>query len=128
MTLPDDEGRTTWSFSVTGIVGFLVAKVAALVGRDKPKDAYDIVWLLENWQGGPEGAASAVRDTGLLQRDDVVESLARNAVEFAEPDCLGPSSFVRFMATEGALQEQRLRRARQAVGAAGAFCDALPEL
>jgi len=24
-----------------------VAKTAALVGRDKPKDAYDIVWLLE---------------------------------------------------------------------------------
>ena len=53
VALPDSAGIVRQSFRVTGIVGFLVAKVRALVGRDKPKDAYDIVWLLEAWP--PEG-------------------------------------------------------------------------
>ena len=39
-------GAESW---VTSIVGLLVAKVGALVGGDKPKDAQDIVWLLEAW-------------------------------------------------------------------------------
>lgn len=125
VTLPDDAGRTTWAFRVTGLVGFLVAKVAALVNRDKAKDAYDIVWLLESWEGGPEGAASTVQESGLMDRDDVREALQRLETEFAALDRLGPSSFVRFMATEGALQEERVRLGRQAVGAVSAFGAAL---
>ena len=117
MTLPDDGGRTTWTFRVTGLTGFLVAKTAALVGRDKPKDAYDIVWLLENWPDGAEGAAATVSDSGLLQRSDVIRSLRRLKTEFSETDRLGPASYVRFMASGGALTDERLRLARQAMGA-----------
>lgn len=123
--LPDDGGQTTWTFRVTGIVGFLVAKTAALVGRDKPKDAYDIVWLLESCQGGPEGAAEAVRVSGLVDREDVAEALRRLAAEFSAPDRLGPSSFVRFMAPAGALGDERMRFARQANGSVSAFVAAL---
>ena len=32
--LPDDGGRTMFDFRVTGVLGFIVAKVGALVGRD----------------------------------------------------------------------------------------------
>jgi hypothetical protein len=49
VVLPEGAGRTTWSFRVTGVLGFLVAKVVALVGRVKTKDAHDIVWIIENW-------------------------------------------------------------------------------
>jgi hypothetical protein len=123
--LPDDAGRTTWTFRVTGLVGFLVAKTAALVGRDKPKDAYDIVWLLESWQDGPEGAAAAVQGSGLTGSRDVIESIRRLEAEFAGPDLLGPSSYVRFMASDGALADERLRLARQAAGAVSMFTAAL---
>lgn len=125
VTLPDDSGRTMWKFRVTGLTGFLVAKTAALVGRDKPKDAYDIVWLLENWPGGVEGAAAAVSDRGLMKRADVNESLRRLQAEFSGTDRLGPASFVRFMASGGALADERLRLARQAAGAVSAFAAAL---
>ena len=125
VTLPDDGGRTTWTFRVTGLTGFLVAKTAALVGRDKPKDAYDIVWLLENWPDGAEGAAATVNDSGLLQRTDVIRSLRRLKTEFSETDRLGPASYVRFMATGGALTDARLRLARQAMGAISEFAAAL---
>jgi hypothetical protein len=125
ITLPDGGGRTIWTFRVTGLVGLLVAKVAALVGRNKHKDAYDIVWLLENWQGGPEGAAAAVLATGLLGRDDVRRAMDRLGAEFAAPDRLGPGSFVHFIAPAGALQDDRIRLARQAAGAIAAFQDSL---
>jgi len=125
VVLPDEAGRTTWNFRVTGLVGFLVAKTAALVNRDKPKDAYDIVWLLESWKGGPAGAATTVRESGLLGRQDVSESMRSLRAEFADPGCLGPASFVRFMASVGALTDERLRLARQATGAVSAFAEAL---
>ncbi len=127
VTLPDGAGRTTWRFRVTGLGGFLVAKVAALVGRDKPKDAYDIVWLLESWEGGPEGAAAAVLASGMMERDDVRTAMARLATEFSSPDSLGPSSFVRFMAPSGAPQDERVRLARQSAGAVQSFTDALDD-
>lgn len=119
--LPDAGGRTTWRFRVTGLTGFLVAKTGALIGRDKPKDAYDIVWLLENWQGGPAGAAETAKSSGLLGQIDVSESMGRLRTEFSAPDRLGPSSFVRFMAPHGALADDRLRLARQAAGAVTTF-------
>ena len=125
VVLPGDGGRTRWSFRVTGIAGFLVAKTAALVGRDKPKDAYDIVWLLESWQGGPQGAAATVRASGLLSRQDVTESVSRLRAEFASADRLGPSSFVRFMVTNGALADERMRLARQAAAVVSIFARSL---
>lgn len=127
VVLPDSAGHITWTFRVTGLVGFLVAKASALVDRDKPKDAYDIVWLLENWESGPEGASEAVAATGLLERDDVRSAMTRLATAFSAPDGLGPSSFVRFMAPTGAPQDVRVRLARQAMGAVQAFIEALDD-
>jgi hypothetical protein len=124
VVLPDGAGRTTWRFRVTGLVGFLVAKTAALVGRDKPKDAYDIVWLLESWPGGPEGAATALRTSGLADRADVTDGIRRLREEFSAPDRLGPASFVRFLADPAARADDRIRLARQAVGAVGGFMSA----
>jgi hypothetical protein len=123
--LPDDAGRTIWTFRVTGLSGFLAAKTMALVGRDKPKDAYDIVWLLESWPGGPVGAAASVRETGLLGRRDVAEAMWRLRAEFANPDSLGARSYARFMAPEGALRDDRVRLARQATGAVAMFTAAI---
>jgi len=48
--------------NVTGLAGFLLAKTAAAYGRQKPKDWYDIAFvLLHNDAGGPDAAAAAVR-------------------------------------------------------------------
>lgn len=125
VVLPDDAGRTTWRFRVTGLVGFLVAKTAALTGRDKPKDAYDIVWLLENWPDGLEGAARTAQRTGLMRRDDVAQAMRRLADEFSGPDRLGPSSFARFLVGPGSTGDDRMRLARQAAGAVSTFMVAL---
>jgi hypothetical protein len=121
VTLPDGGGTVRQRFRVTGLVGFLVAKVAALVGRDKPKDAYDIVWLLEAWEGGPAGAAATARHSSIIDREDVQSALATLAREFADLDRFGPRSYSRFLAAPDATQDDRDRLAQQAVGAVREF-------
>lgn len=49
--------------NVSGLAGFLLAKTAAAYTRRKPKDWYDIAFvLIHNDAGGPEQAAAMVRD------------------------------------------------------------------
>jgi hypothetical protein len=127
VTLPAGGGRTTFEFRVTGALGFLVAKVLALVGRDKPKDAYDIVWLVENFVGGPTGVAAAIGESPGFRRAEAGGALARLFDEFSATDRLGPSSFVRFMADGNMGLDDRQRLARQAVGALGELHRALAQ-
>jgi hypothetical protein len=117
VVLPNDGGRTTYEFRVTGLLGFLVAKLAALVGRDKPKDAYDIVWIIENTIGGPTQVARAVRASVAFGRPDAQAALDRLFDEFATTDRLGPQSYASFAADAIGGTEDRARLALQAVGA-----------
>ena len=55
VSVPGGLGKQMMDLRVSGVASFLAAKAAALQGRDKPKDAYDIVWLLEAWPGAPLG-------------------------------------------------------------------------
>ena len=125
--MPQAAGRTRFTFRVTGLLGFLAAKTAALTGRDKPKDAYDIVWILENWPGGPPAAASAIRNSPAYGRSDASQMISRFFEEFSSLDRLGPASYVRFTAPATATQDERVRRARQALGAVKELEKALAE-
>lgn len=123
--MPHAAGRTRFTFRVTGLLGFLGAKTAALTGRDKPKDAYDIVWILENWPGGPAAAATAIRDSSAFNRSDASRMINRLFEEFSCLGGLGPSSFIRFLVPGTATQDDRARLARQAVGAVNELRTAL---
>lgn len=80
--------------NVTGLAGFLLAKCSAAHSRRKPKDWYDIAFvLLHNDAGGPEEAAKAV-----LDRFGPEIEMARTAIDdllanFATPDAQGPQAF-----------------------------------
>jgi Nucleotidyl transferase AbiEii toxin, Type IV TA system len=57
-----DGSDLTVEVNVTGLAGFLLAKIAAARSRRKPKDWYDIAFvLLHNDLGGTEAAAGAIR-------------------------------------------------------------------
>jgi hypothetical protein len=123
--LPGGKGTHEAKLRVTGPLAFLVAKIDALRDRDKPKDAYDIVWLIESWPGGPAGAAQAFSQRPAYRDDRIKAALDQLAAMFAGTNQLGPRSYARFMArtaTEEALLERR------ATGAIAEFLDALPAL
>jgi hypothetical protein len=80
--------------NVTGLAGFLLAKSAAAYSRRKPKDWYDIAYvLLHNDAGGVEAAATAVHsrfggDLGSIRT--ALDDLRDN---FADPRSQGPAAY-----------------------------------
>jgi hypothetical protein len=91
--------RLTVEVNVTGLAGFLLAKAAAARGRRKPKDWYDIAFvLLHNDEGGPIEAADAVR---ARFSDDLVGAV-RTALDdlfanFSRPSDQGPTAYAEQM-------------------------------
>lgn len=81
--------------NVTGLAGFLLAKCAAAMARRKPKDWYDIAFvLLHNDAGGPAPAAEIVRErfgSDLAAMRSTLDDLAAN---FATPNTQGSVAYV----------------------------------
>lgn len=123
VALPDNKGTFDATLRVTGPLAFLVAKANALTNRDKPKDAYDIVWLIESWQGGPAAAADAFAARPAYANSAVTRGLEEIAKAFSEPSMHGSRSYARFSSRDVAEEAQLELRA---VGAVAEFMNALP--
>lgn len=112
--LPGESGHTRHALKVAGPAAFLIAKARALVGRDRNKDAYDIVWLVEGWPGGQAALAKALRASP-LQGDPSYEGVLRTLRrEFGSVDSAGAVKYARFLSGDAA---ERERLVRHAVGA-----------
>lgn len=122
VALPNSKGTITISLNVTGPVAFLVAKTQALHERNKPKDAYDIVWLIENWPEGPAAAAAAFRERPAFSRPEVAETFDRLRAAFSRTNSVGSRSFARFL---GANVDEEALLERRAVGALQEFFDGI---
>ena len=77
--------------------------------RDKPKDAYDVVWLIDAL--GPAEAAARITASPLLNSDlasDVLGQLARlTSDQFREIDAAGPQMYADFLQADGGDAERR---------------------
>jgi hypothetical protein len=80
---------------VTGLAGFLLAKTAAACSRRKPKDWYDIAYvLLNNDYGYPAAAAERVWQvfgSSIASAESALRDLRAN---FAGPSTQGTSAYV----------------------------------
>jgi len=89
----------TAEVNVTGLAGFLLAKAAAAGSRRKPKDWYDLAFvLLHNDAGGPAAAARAVK----ARFDDKLTGSIQHALDdllanFEIPTAQGPRAYVEQM-------------------------------
>jgi hypothetical protein len=97
---------------VANILPFLVLKSLALQERDKDKDAYDVVWILNAYQRGPETVAIAARRSKVAARPEVTEAIEDLRNAFKSPDHAGPARYARFQAEDSSdlEEESRLRR------------------
>lgn len=123
VTLPDGKGTLDVQLNVTGPLAFLVAKIDALLKRDKPKDAYDLVWLIESWPGGPAAAAAEFTARPAYSAPQVAEAMDQIGTAFAGTGAIGARSYARFLDTD---PEEQARLERRAVGAVTEFLTALP--
>jgi hypothetical protein len=117
-------GTLRFEFPVAGVASWLCLKADAIMRRDKPKDAYDVVWLIASM--GPEVAASRVLASPLNVSalvSDVRSQLRRLVEQFADRESVGARSYVDFLASGNAEADGRF-----AVGALARFANCLQTL
>jgi predicted nucleotidyltransferase len=87
-------GTNTVRLRVASISDLLVMKAHAIAGRDKPKDAYDLCYCLQNFEQGMEGLAADWRQrTGEKEVARAMEILRE---KFATVESFGPHQLVEF--------------------------------
>lgn len=86
---------------VTTLPAFLVMKGFALVGRDKPKDAYDIYYTIRGCRGGPAALAEDCRP--LLHHSEAVRAYGHIAAKFTDIDAFGPKTVALFLRDHGGM-------------------------
>jgi len=109
--LPDGGGRTRHRLKVAGPAAYLASKADALRGRNKNKDAYDIIWLAESWPGGQPALAVEIRASPVFQSPEFRQALMVLAAEFETIDSAGAVKYGRFMAAGAAAIDLHSRRA-----------------
>lgn len=111
---------------VANLVPFVVLKSFALHDRalKKLKDAYDIVFVLQNWPGGPEAAAVAAKESPVFGEPIVEEALGLLGGHFEHVNMDGPGNYSRFLLEEED-EEEEARLRNEAVAAVRAFMDGL---
>lgn len=96
---PPDEisaGRARVQVWVANILPLLVLKSLALRNRQKNKDAFDIVWLLTRWPGGPRAVARDSTQSPVANNPFVGEALAILEGAFADPAQYGCRGYAIF--------------------------------
>jgi hypothetical protein len=99
---------------VASVPDFLIMKAHALAKRDKPKDAYDICFCLDNSPGGIEVLANDWRS----RRDDplVVAAVRYLREKFETVTSFGPQQVAVFYEARSSVEnERRARRAYELV-------------
>jgi hypothetical protein len=102
-------GRLSYEFPVAGLAPWLCLKADAIMRRDKPKDAYDIVWLLDAL--GPESASALLAASPILAGEHAGElrDQLRRLIEdqFKDVDSVRPVMYADFIQVEPGHLERR---------------------
>jgi len=120
--LLDGNGRATEIIRYADIVSFTCLKAFAFNDRAERKDAHDIVYCLEHYEGGIEEVLDAfVRALEGGHREVILKALsclARRFSDFDVPDEAyrkdGPVAVARFEDEDDEVSERRILRQRQA--------------
>jgi predicted nucleotidyltransferase len=136
--LLDGQGRTTETVRYADIVSFTCLKAFAFDHRAEPKDAHDLVYCLENLEGGLEAARSAFLAALKGQHAEVVrQALQLLKGRFLDPDAdqsyrrNGPVAVALFEIEgdpdqEDGLRDRRVLRQRLVADLMTAFLADLP--
>jgi hypothetical protein len=100
---------------VANLLPFLVLKAFALEERVKDKDAYDIVWTLNAFPGGVEGAVQALVQSPVFGHPDVAKAIGFLRRNFQSIEHRGSAQYARFERT-GDSEEERVNLRRYAYG------------
>ncbi len=97
-------------FRVANLAPFVALKADAYLDRRKPKDAYDLVYVLRWWKGGPEAAAAAVAASPVASDPFLASAVSRVAGDFSEANRVGAVDYASLAATGGTAVEMAQAR------------------
>lgn len=126
----DGQGVSTVGVRVAGPLPFVALKVNALQLRHLTKDAYDIVYTLDNLGPAdsphPSEAGRLLAQSPIARDPFIVESIDLLRARFAEPHLDGPGAYAQFLGV-GPSDDARLRNEAVAIvgGVLAAFDQAL---
>ncbi len=103
--LLDNRGTTTEQIRVCRVIPFIVLKALAFENRREPKDAYDLIYALRNYHGGPANVAKMIEPSELLEPsfNDAVEVLKSRFRNIGES---GPRAYSNFLNGDEPLEAQ----------------------
>jgi hypothetical protein len=122
-----DGAQSRVEFQVANLAPFVALKADAYLDRRKPKDAYDLVYVLRWWQGGPEAAAAAIATSPAASDPFVVSAINRVLGDFAQADRVGAVDYASLSASGGTAAETTRAR-NEAVLVFRQFAEALPRM
>lgn len=105
---------------VANLLPFIVLKVFALAGRVKAKDSYDIVWTLNAFSGGIEGAVIAMKASPVHDHPDTARAIELLREHFRTLEHSGPAQYAHFEATSDS-EDERVELMRFALGTVNEF-------
>jgi hypothetical protein len=105
--------RASRQMPVCGPGAFVILKARAFARRGRPKDAYDLVYMLRHWGGGHADIVSRLQRHAVRDGTFVREVLRRLGRDFATLDSIGPSRAAAFL--EGIDRDADLADAHGAV-------------
>lgn len=93
---------------LVSIIPFFTMKISAMKGRDKNKDAYDLYFLLQNWDGGFEALAQEFRP--YREQPFIQSCLDTLGESFASLSAKGPSQIVDFLELTDSVEIDQVRQ------------------
>jgi hypothetical protein len=123
-----DGSESFGTIRVANLVPFLTLKSLALHERGlvKYKDAYDIVFTLGDWSGGPAGAAAAAAASPVIGHGVVRDAFGKLDAHFEHAQMDGPGHYSKFLFDEDVDDDEEQERLRlEALAVVRAFFDAL---
>ena len=94
----DDGGRSTVTVRIAGLLPYTVLKILAFQDRHENKDAYDLVFVILNYVGGPTAAGRASAASRIAGHPQATEAIELRSERFADSDHDGPRAYAEFLA------------------------------
>ncbi|MHB1341341.1 MAG: hypothetical protein ACYC77_09225 [Coriobacteriia bacterium] len=121
------DGSTSFgTLRVANLVPFITLKALAQHDRGvvKYKDAYDIVFTIGNWPGGPAGAGAAALTSPVIDHPHVREAFEKLHLHFASTEMDGPVQYSAFLFDPAVDDEEEAERLKlEAVATVRAFVE-----
>jgi len=111
----DGGGQSRVAVRVANVLPYTVLKILAFRDRHENKDAYDLVFTLLHYEGGPRSAGHAAASSPVAQQPRVVEALGLLEERFRDSRQDGPRSYASFLAPPEVEEEDKARLSQEAV-------------